>query len=796
MAGNFVGRQEFFRRIPPVNVEPGRPSRMFVVPGSPGSGKTELLRQLRHAAQKQERGPAVTVIDIRCGQYGGLGGRHDARPLDEAAEFQQFEALILDALPPRDGAFPDDTRDWAAAEPSLSGSPRDNSPGSPASGGPGQLIKLATEAANSLLLNGAGHHEYVLVLVDDFDQVAWRPLGDWLLSWLVGIRGADVVVTTMPASDEQASPWPAQAITMPLGSLGRDDVQRYLAASDGIGPGAAAKTVAPVWEFTGGNPQAMVLVADLIRESILKDGQPEGAVETIRQLGALQGDLIDQLDELDERFFSAIGDEELRHALYTLCVTRSFNRDLLMRLLDVDQVHANAIIDRMRRFSFVTEADGFHAITPYIRQLGEKRLGDAARRNEIHETAAEYFLDLINEDIDAHQSWRGGWGLLEDASFQGLKKEWLYHVSRLTGLGRRTGRLDIARLFLDGFWWWGCYAPFPFCEEILADWMSVTADDSRASREEKKKDRDWGLALRSIYDTYPRGNRLERANRSALITVRANLRLLWDRGGLGDRDDSAEVVHLRGIVSAFLTDIMRYINPADPRVDEALADARSAFLADEDEYSAAWTDFQRSELDIQRGQWEQAMSLARHGAQRHARFKDGEIIANFHRVYADALWSTGEAGPALDGYARAVLHAYAAQVQDVGSPDPYTNAFQQEMIDRCLERMADLLASAVRDDTALATLTSACARIRAFFCDYWEAVGHDPAADVAADVVGNLAGGRYLEAAGLLFPALAPDIGIDLIRGETGWEQTCHDVRGEMRAELAALPGIPLPQSP
>jgi hypothetical protein len=186
------------------------------------------------------------------------------------------------------------------------------------------------------------------------------------------------------------------------------------------------------------------------------------------------------------------------------------------------------------------------------------------------------------------------------------------------------------------------------------------------------------------------------------------------------------------------------------------------------------------------------MSLARQAAQASARFGDHELIANFHRVHADALWALGEVGPALDGYARAVLHAYATQVQ--GSPDPYTNAFQREMMDRCTERMAALHAAA--DGNSGPALRSACDRFRAFFGSYWEAVDDGEATAVADDVVRALADGALVDAATLLFPALAPEVDTDLTRAGTEWDIIRHDVLGEMRGELDVLPGTPLPPGP
>jgi hypothetical protein len=784
MAGNFVGRQALLTRILKVDIERDRQGRFFVVPGIPGSGKTEFLNQLRRAVEKEEGSAEGTVIYIHCDNYEAPGSRRATQAFDEAAEFRQFKTLLQESLPDvADGAAAD-ALNWAETRPALGGRPRARGE---TGNDPGQLIDQVTEAVTALARDLAERKERVLLLVDDFHLLAGRPLGDWVLRWLVGIRSADIVITHLPAPAEQALPWPSHAVTLPLGNLSRDDVQRYLASRDQIGPDVEAHMIKPVWEFTGGHPQALVLAADLIRES----KQPGDAVQAIRQVDAQEGELAEKLDELVERIFRATDDVELRHSLYSLCVTRDFDMALMMRLLGADKAHAETLIDQMRQFSFVTEGSthDFLAISPFVRRIGQAKHTDGSRRGEIHAAAAEYFHGLINKEVDEDQSWAQAGYRLENRRFQVLKKEWLYHVSQLKGRQRQTGRLEIAQLFLDGFWWWGCYAPFPFCEEILADWMSAATDESQ----ESKEDREWGQALRAVYDTYPRGNRLERATRPQLITVRRYLRQLWDRGGLGNPEDRPVARHVRGLIEVFLADILRYLNPADHRVDETLDDA-AALLAEDDEYFVAWIDFQRGDLHLQREQWEQAMSLATQAAKRHAKYDDHELIANFHRIHADALWARGEAGLALDGYARAVLHGYVAQIAG-NPPDAYTNAFQQEMTDRCMERMAALHAAAAADDSggALAVLRSASARVRAFFGNYWEAVEGGEATDVAADVVRALADGVPLKAASVLFPALAPEVDTDLGRVGTEWELICHDVLGEMRDELDALPGTPLP---
>src|ERR1035438_8199467 len=142
---------------------------------------------------------------------------------------------------------------------------------------------------------------------------------------------------------------PSRAVQLPLGNLGRDDVEAYLKGHQGVGPDVAA-IVDHVWEFTGGYPQALALVADLIEES----QSPGESIQLIRQLSALQGGRAAQLEALVNRIMNEISDMELRDALYSLCVTRHFDVPLLQLLLNVkEERHAQTLIDRLSRYSFI-----------------------------------------------------------------------------------------------------------------------------------------------------------------------------------------------------------------------------------------------------------------------------------------------------------------------------------------------------------------------------------------------------------------------------------------------------------
>ena len=80
-----------------------------------------------------------------------------------------------------------------------------------------------------------------------------------------------------------------------------------------------------------------------------------------------------------------------------------------------------------------------------------------------------------------------------------MLREWLYHLreSAQTEGERRRARLKFVRIFLDAFWWWGCYVDFPFCRDLLADWSDFIAEfGSRGPNEWDMIAEAWETATR------------------------------------------------------------------------------------------------------------------------------------------------------------------------------------------------------------------------------------------------------------------------------------------------------------
>jgi hypothetical protein len=763
---DFVGRADLVAQILGEAGGPGRTGMFFDIGGIPGIGKTRLLDQLAKLTR-----PEDAVVRINGSDFEARGSRKRTATSDEDAELRQFRILLRGALEslPDDDQITDVLNYLTDYSPSTQRAQRADFVHDP-----DEVLERATGAANDLGRTLAASQARFLVLVDDFHFLAGRPLGQWVITWLAGVRGADVVVTHEDFSGAEDPGLPSRAVRLPLGNLSYGDVEAYLKSHPDIGPDVAG-IVDHVWDFTGGYPRALVLVADLIKGS----GSRDNAVQLIGQLAALQGGRAAQLEALVNRILDMIDDEELRDTLYRVCVARHFDGPLIERLMHVDESRAQTLINRLMHYSFVRKSTGGHsflAVSDFVRRSGENRLG-VAQTQVTHSLAADYYQALIVRAVDEDETSYQSWFRYEQPTFQALERDWLYHLSRLTESNRRAGRIGIARIFLDAFWWWGSYIPFPFCEQILADWTDATSADD--------EDRAWGAQLRIVYDSYPKGWRKADTPPEEWKTVRRELRYLWHLAAFDQaHPDDQEMQHIGGILDIYLADAARYVDPGDPEADERLDDAADRFSANDDEWDLAWVEFYRADLAVSREQADLAISIAKESADRHPDLDDDELVANLHRVCADAQWLRQDPRAALDADARAVLHAYKFQVKDV--QDDYTDAFQQEMIERSMERMAALHADR---NTGHTVLRSACARIRAFFGPYWREVGAGPLADVGLDVIRALDEGRLDDVAGVLFPARPTVLGYH----GTPYAKTCVEVTHQMKRELVKPPGTPLP---
>src|SRR5262245_17120652 len=367
----------------------------------------------------------------------------------------------------------------------------------------------------------------------------------------------------------------------------------------------------------------------------------------------------------------------------------------------------------------------------------QRLMRDSARKS-LHQRAASHDYQLLSaEEPELEKAARRyeGWYRYEKPEWQATLREWLYHQGEAarTDHEKERARLQFVHIFLDAFWWYGCYIDFPFCRDLIADWERERHDDST-----------WVADLRRFIDAYALGWRKQGAPgwvevEAALIAIRRECGVTGSAESLRGFDAR----HTRGLIDNFLAHACRYRayeNDAErdklyKRAVGYYDDARQVFEKGSESWELAWTLFETAELHSDNGElatarpmWQEAVAVALDE-------NDFELKANLHRLCADIRWQEGDTTEAFAAQARAVLHAYLFQsMTPAHRPDAYTVAFYREQVERVFERLTELEAPAL--SIAVENLS--------------EPFGTSASADAVAGAVG---GADPYALAGTLFPA-------------------------------------------
>jgi hypothetical protein len=529
-----------------------------------------------------------------------------------------------------------------------------------------------------------------LVTVDSFDLVAGHELGRWFATLFRSLTNTLVVVTRAPAARAPDVP-PEHVLRRKLEFFTREEIgellRAYLAAET-----VDEELVDVVAEWSDGHPFTAAIAGKLLRRTRERDPQAFR-----RELDALPADEEGRAD-----LALAIVPDPLEDVVRAVSVARRFDTLLLEALADPLPAPSENVISELKKEGLIEEiggtGSGDHRLHTFIRVPLEKALEPAPRR-ELHRRAADhYHAEVSKEEEELPEGARGydAWYRYEDPRWQSNVREWLYHQregSEREGSegdeGRRLARLRFARVFLDAFWWWGCYVYFPFCDDLLADWEQANDDDT-----------EWLVDLRTVLQTYPDG--YQKQGRPGWEDVAAALDqvlLATELEVPAKKLRTDEERHVRALIENFLAHAARYREPAragKQLYDDAVRhyeEAARLFEQNEDEWELAWTCFELAELHVEQRQSEKARPLWQRAVELElaAEDVDEELRANLHRLVADARWNDDDRPGALRAHGNAVLHAYLFHVRSKQKrPDAYTRAFYIEQMERAVERLLDL----------------------------------------------------------------------------------------------------------
>ena len=336
----------------------------------------------------------------------------------------------------------------------------------------------------------------LLIGLDEFEWVPAGLLRRWVLELVRDLDNALVLIPRFPHASAPDGP-----IDCPLVRLSREEINE-LAIDCLPHLELAERLLDALEEATDGLPQAVCLAIEVLQRY---DVAEEAAAAA--ELGTLPRDLAQRRARMVETIMGRDG-AEAEQVLRACAVMRRFDAAMLAAV-----VGPQAELQTLKQYSFVEPApdarDGFFRLHPAVRRELSHRLEqiDPARFLELHRRAADHCAGWIaefeeEEDVESGSQSYDSWYRYEDARWQAAKREWLFHQARASASGpmeRELGRLRLTRVFLDSFWWWGCYLEFPFCRTLVFDWRTTQAD------------RDWADALVQILDAYPHGHEKEKA---------------------------------------------------------------------------------------------------------------------------------------------------------------------------------------------------------------------------------------------------------------------------------------------
>ena len=506
-----------------------------------------------------------------------------------------------------------------------------------------------------------------------------------------------------------------------------------------IEPQAVRKLV----QHVDGLPIALVLLGNLLRrkgqtrqaiEAIIESPDPVNKVFRERKPWENLEDSNDTLGEVIEASYNALGKggpltsdnldgDLLRAALSALAVLRPdpawFTPALVEHMTGaplqvLDDLVDVGLIETVRYENSDCAVDDdlrytmHRLIADYIRQ--EKLSPE--RRKALNLSAADYYREQLEAlevqyQKETDTSYRTMYRY-ENIEWQDAQDNWLYYLAS-TGY-QRSGILAFLRAWFDGFWWWGCFLDFGFCDQLLRQW------------DERKLPRQAEVLLqllRRFRAAYPKET--EERSGSNWAEVQATLTqvrsLAAIDGPLADLPDP-ESRRLRALTDIFLAEAARFGRADHGAAQEQYREALALFRQADDAWNIAWTLYHLADMLHSCGRRQEARPLGAEALPIGRAEGDHEVQAVVHRLLGDIHRADGGIAIALIHYQGAVEAAYRFQVEPA-DPDPYTTHFYAQMTQLVAARLADLYAAA--SSPAQARETAQVMRQR------WAAIGALPA---------------------------------------------------------------------
>ncbi|WP_239335110.1 ATP-binding protein [Frankia sp. CiP3] len=603
----------------------------------------------------------------------------------------------------------------------LGGTPKTESTGprDPAGGDEPEAVKARIRQAQSAIDDAFvsgwaewSRRRHILITMDSFERIADDEMGYWLARMALRLTNTLVVIARIPSPHTfttGSNRWHVRQLPY----LSRDEVVSYLEQTfhGALRPGVADV----VHDFTAGHPGGLSLAANLVVET---GPDKLEASDLRRTLQRLPDDPWEKWAGLVRLIVAAVRDARLSRAVHACAVVNTFDEPLLAELLtedDNEHPDVGSVIQTLKGYGIAEQilavadepSDRFR-LHEFIRLSLSRELRTMHPRTwqDLHQKASRHYFRLVSEWEDDTTGAYSSWYRYEHPRWQAYKREWLFHARRVSR-NRTITRARFTLVFLEAFWWWGCYCPFEYNRRLLEDWERTWHQEdslagnvgSIAAATQHNPDDQLGEALAFVLDNYPPGYIKTDAPWN---DIRNRLLLVQRLCGLGrgarvdaTAEEERELGRVNGLIKIFLAHSRRFHDPADPATSRYYNEALAVFEELADDWNVAWLLFEVADLALERGALDEASAHASSSAQRLAQLAaqtddwDEELIANLFRVRADVQWAMGNTDAAFADYYRAVVHAYRFMGVP-HPPDAYNLVFYEEMTTRTVTRLCEI----------------------------------------------------------------------------------------------------------
>ncbi len=503
-----------------------------------------------------------------------------------------------------------------------------------------------------------------------------------------------------------------------------------------------------VFHAVGGLPQGLLLLGLHLRQ-VSGDNRRRQISDAYRDIQNAPEKWLKPLHGAIKISYDKLPDDETRWAFQALSIfppkPGKFSEKAALAVLHkpvnvIDNLRSSGLIETMN--SGDNPADDLpYTMHRTIAEFAREKL-PSEEAQTLHRRAAGYFSKWLEEYEKAkHDPGTYGYQYrYENARWQDAMDDFLYHEARSGD--PKQAILAFGRIYFNAFWWWGCYADFPFCTRLLQQ-----AATKRLSEEARH-----ALDLLAAFDvTYPKET--QRQNGSDWRKVEESLTKLRELGGLDrDVDDITEdsVRHTRALTDIFLAETFRFGRKDYGEAERLYQDALS--LLPDTDWSRSWVLYHLGDMYLEVERFDEAdrqctacLALAETPAI-PLKDRDNEVIANAYRLRAEVAAHFGRHDDVLDGYQRAVLHAYAFQAIPE-APDTYTVAFYRQITAHTVRQLQSLH----RAEPARAL--AYCRELRDYWSSYRELAQVADGAASEADVDTMLRAAATDDLCAYLFPA-------------------------------------------